>query len=136
MTPAEWSAILIALISAGLLKYAVDFAKWLRHRRVANSPEGQQVSSIATVDASLAVVARARDELEADNERIRRQLTEQDARYATELARRDAREAALQEEIIRLESKVREILSELEGLKRRHSSGPISDGRGFRAPSV
>jgi chromosome segregation ATPase len=139
VTPAEWTVILTTLISAGLLKAAIDLVKWIYKRRqdraVAASPEGQKAAQLATVDQSLAVVARARDELEADNERLRREITEKDARHASELAYRDAREAAYREEIVRLESKVREILAELEGLKRRHTTPRTDPGmRAVRPP--
>ncbi len=134
MTPAEWSAILIALISAGLLKYAVDFFKWLRSRKEQRTPEAARVATIATVDASLAVVARARDELAADNVRLRSQLTETDARHAAEMARRDLREKAMREEIAVLESKLRALLTEVENLKDRHLYDDLEDRRSRQVP--
>ncbi len=129
MTPAEWSAILIALITAGLLKYVVDFIKWLRDRHQQRSPEAQRAQSIATVEASLAVVARARDELEADNVRLRSQRSETDARHAAEMARRDLREKAMREEITVLESKLRALLAEVEKLKDQHTFDEIETTR-------
>ena len=134
MTGAEWTAIAIALIGAGILNYLKEFVKWWNSRQEANTPEGQQAANLATVDQSLAVVARARDELEADNSRLRGIIAEQDARFSAEIARRDAREASLQEEIVRLERKCREILSEIEGLKLRH--GPNTNPGGMAAVRV
>ena len=134
MTPAEWSAILIALIGAGLLKYAVDFFKWLKTRQEQKAPEAQRVQSIATVDASLAVVARARDELEADNVRLRSQLAETDARHAAEMARRDLREKAMREEITVLENKLRALLAEVEKLKDRHLYDDLAERQHRQTP--
>ncbi len=120
MTGIEWTPILVALIGAGLLKYAADLFKWLRTRKQANTPAALRQADIATVDLSLAVVARARDELEADNARLRSQLAETDARHAAEIARRDLREQAMRAEIDALERKLRALLSEVERLKDRH----------------
>ena len=119
MTPAEWSAILIALISAGLLKYAVDVLRWIKARRHAQSPEAQRSMAISTVDQSLAVVARARDELEADNDRLRKQLSESDARHEADRVRWEYRDQMRREEIEVLEAKLRQLLTEVEKLKDR-----------------
>ncbi len=129
MTPAEWSAILIALIGAGLLKYAVDFFKWLKSRREEQAPERQRAHTIATVDASLAVVARARDELEADNDRLRRQMAESDARHEDDRARWELRDKARREEIEVLERKLRALLHEVEKLKDQHTFDEIETTR-------
>ena len=120
MTPAEWSAILIALISAGLLKYAVDFLRWLKARQTAQTPAAQQAMAISTVDQSLAVVAKARDELEADNARLRAQMAESDARHEADRARWELRDKVRREEIEVLEAKLRSLLTEVEKLKDRH----------------
>jgi hypothetical protein len=119
MTPAEWTLILTTLITAGLLKYCVDFIKWLRARREAKTPEAQKITQIATVDQSLAVVARARDELEADNTRLRQQLHESDARHEADRVRWELRDKMRREEIEILESKLRQLLTEVEKLKDR-----------------
>jgi len=116
----EWTPILVALIAAGLLKYVADFFKWLRSRRAAKTPEAVTSTRIATVDQSLAVVARARDELEADNVRLRRERDEQDARHDADRARWELRDKARREEIEVLERKLRDLLSEVEKLKDRH----------------
>ncbi|MBP2323342.1 SMC interacting uncharacterized protein involved in chromosome segregation [Kibdelosporangium banguiense] len=121
MTPAEWIPILIALISAGLLKYAVDVIKWWTVRRKSKTPEGKQAANLATLDQSLAVVARARDELEADNARLRAQLAEADARHAVERMTWTEEKAAMKSEIHELERRLREMLAEIENLKLRHA---------------
>lgn len=125
MTPAEWTAILVALIAAGLLKYVMDFVKWLRSRHEASKPDAVRSSTIATVDQSLAVVARARDELEADNLRLRRERDEQDARHDADRARWELRDKARREEIEVLERKLRALLAEVEKLKDRHTFDEI-----------
>lgn len=129
MTPAEWSAILIALIGAGLLKYAVDFVKWLKSRRDEKAPEAIKAQHVATVDASLAVVARARDELEADNARLRAQMAESDARHEADRARWELRDKARREEIEVLERKLRALLAEVEKLKDQHLYEEIATTR-------
>ena len=132
MTLAEWTPIIVALITAGLLKYAADVVKWLAAKRKGQTTEGRQTASLSTADQTIALVARARDELESDNVLLRAMLQEERAasasreadliqRHAAEMARRDAREADYRAEIARLERKVREILSELESLKSRHT---------------
>jgi len=123
VTPAEWTAILIALISAGLLKYAVDAVKAFRLSRRAKTPEARGSQAIATVDQSLAVVAKARDELEADNARLRAQQAESDARHASERAEWVTERAALRSEIADLERRLREILTEVQSLRMR-ANGP------------
>ena len=131
MTPAEWSAILIALISAGLLKYLVDAIKAFRRGHLSKSPEALKGQQIATVDQSLAVVARARDELEADNARLRLQMAEQDARHEAERARWEVRDQARREEIEMLEVKLRQLLAEVEKLKDLHLYDALEARRAF-----
>jgi chromosome segregation ATPase len=139
VTPAEWTAILIALISAGLLKYAVDAVKAFRNRARARTPEALQATQIATVDQSLAVVARARDELEADNSRLRLQMAEAEARHEADRARWELRDKSRREEIEVLEAKLRQLLTEVEKLKDRHlydemearRARPRTDPNGF-----
>ncbi len=134
MTGIEWTPILVALIGAGLLKYAADLFKWLRTRKQANTPAALRQADIATVDLSLAVVARARDELEADNVRLRSQLAETDARHAAEMARRDLREKAMREEITVLENKLRALLAEVEKLKDRHLYDDLAERQHRQTP--
>lgn len=119
----NWNEVLIALIAAGLLKYAVDLIRWVNARRLAKTPDGRQAMTIATVDQSLTVVARARDELQEDNARLRETLTSERARYDQERIRWEAREKSMRAEIDALEQKLRDLLSEVENLKIRHNRG-------------
>jgi len=116
----NWTEVLVALIAAGLLKYAVDGLKWLAVRRRAGSHEARNSAAISTADQSLAVVAKARDELEADNARLRAEMAEKDARHDRERDRWEAKEVSMRREIDTLERKVRDILDELEQIKLRH----------------
>lgn len=131
MTPAEWTALIAVLGAAGAFSYLRDIIKWIAARRKGSTPEGRQSANIATVDQSLSVVARARDELEADNALVRAVLAEERAAHASEkadLIRRHANErgewhaekSAMRAEIDGLQSRLRAMLDELEELKRRH----------------
>lgn len=128
----NWTEIIVALIAAGLLKYLIDLGKWLRGRRRASSVQGRQSATITTVDQSLAVVARARDELESDNALLRAMLAEERASSASResdlIARHNqersvwaTEKAALKAEIADLERRLRELLAEVESLRRRAS---------------
>lgn len=130
MTGVEWTPVIVALITAGLLTYVRDAVKWLGVRRREQTPEGRQTMSIATVDQSLTVVAKARDELESDNALLRATLAEERAAHASErsdLIRRHAAErmqwgdekATLKAEIADLERRLREMLTEVENLRLR-----------------
>lgn len=132
MTPAEWTSVLVALIAAGLLKYAIDGIRWLSARRRARSPEARESLSMTTVDQSLTIVAKARDELEADNALLRAMLAEERAASASresDLIRRHASDrsewatekASMRAEIDNLQDRLRAMLDELEDLKRRHA---------------
>ena len=126
----EWTHVLIALIAAGLLKYAVDLCKWAYNRHKSNTSEGRQAVHVTTVDQSLAVVARARDELEADNALVRSMLQEERAasasreadlirRHTNERSEWHAEKAALRAEIDNLQTRLREMLTEVEKLRLR-----------------
>lgn len=117
----NWTPIIVALIAAGLLKYVIDGIRWFYHRYRGRSPERKQAAVISTVDQSLAVVAKARDELEADNARLRVQLAESDARHEVERARWGEEKAAMRNEINDLERRLRELLAEVQNLKTRHA---------------
>jgi len=129
VTPVEWTAIIVALIGAGLLKYAVDAYKGWKAGRLARTPEAVRATQIATVDQSLAVVARARDELEADNSRLRTQMAEAEARHDADRARWELRDKARRDEIEVLESKLRALLTEVEKLKDRHLYDDLESNR-------
>lgn len=130
----NWTEILVALIAGGLLTVARDAYKAFRFRRVQQLPEARQALTISTVDQSLAVVAKARDELEADNERLRRQQAEDHARYEADRARWELRESAMRAEIDALEQKLRDLLREVENMKDRHAFDEIEQRRGLFLP--
>lgn len=132
MTPVEWTAIIVALISAGLLKYAVDGYKGWKKGRLAKTPAALQAAQIATVDQSLAVVARARDELAEDNARLRTLMAESDARHEADRARWELRDKSRREEIEVLEAKLRALLTEVEKLKDRHLYDDLESNRRAR----
>lgn len=125
----DWTAVLVAAIGAGLLKFAADAIKWIKNWRAGKTSEARDALHVVTADQSLTVVARARDELEADNDRLRRQRAEDLARYEADRARWNLREAAMREEIDALERKLRALLSEVERLKDRHTFGEVDARR-------
>ena len=127
----EWTPILVALIAAGLLKYSVDLGKWAYARYKGGTIEGREATHVSTVDQSLAVVARARDELESDVALLRAMLQEERASSASreaDLIRRHAADrtewsrekSSMRAEIDGLQERLRAMLDELEDLKRRH----------------
>lgn len=125
----EWTPVLVALIAAGLFKAVVDGVRHLYNRYKKKhdeaTPDGRHAVLATTLDQSLAVVARARDELEADNVRLRAQMIEADARHEADRARWELRDKARREEIEVLERKLRALLAEVEKLKDRHTFDEI-----------
>jgi molecular chaperone GrpE (heat shock protein) len=128
----ELTPIIVALLAGGLLSYAAALCKWFVAWRQGATTEGRQAAHVTTVDQSLAVVARARDELEADNALLRATLAEQRAAHASEvsdLIQRQTTERALwsqeksglKAEIADLERRLREMLAEVENIRRRTS---------------
>ena len=108
----DWyTQIAVALIAGGGLKYLLD---WLRDRK------RKRDETPSEVDASLLTVSKARDELEADNARLRAERAEDHARHAGERAEWQRREAALRSEIEHLEARLRALLDEVTDLKRRN----------------
>ena len=115
----NFTTILVALLGAGLIGYAKDaYAAYRRYRRATN-PATQETIHVNLADQSLLVVVRARDELEADNVRLRATLDEERGRAAADRTEASRVRAADRAEIIALEAKVRDILRELEGIKDR-----------------
>lgn len=111
--------IIVALIAAGLLSYIRDAIKTWRDARKANTPSARDAATVAEVDASLVVVAKARDELEEDNRRLRLTISEERARHAEDRDRWDREKRALREEIDGLEHRLRALLAEVEQLRHR-----------------
>ena len=111
--------IVVALIAAGLLSYIRDAIKTWRNARKASEPSARDAATVAQVDASLVVVAKARDELEEDNLRLRQTISEERSRHAEDRDRWDKEKRALRAEIDGLESRLRLLLSEVEQLRSR-----------------
>jgi len=93
-----WIALFSIFSAGGGLKLAYDGMSAWRNR----IPK-----EMRRVDASVATVARARDELEADNDRIRVILTEERLRFAAERAEWTNERTRLYADIARLEAQIR-----------------------------
>lgn len=107
-TPDPWVAAVLTLLSAGGGKYAWDALRQWR----AETPKELRLAGV--VDANIATVARARDELAEDNMRLRQTLTEERAqrvadetRHATERARWLFDQERLRADVERLENQIR-----------------------------
>lgn len=115
------TTIVVALISGGLLSYGKDAVKGYRARKDAATPEAREALAVGVADKSLLVVAKARDELEEDNARLRVTIVEERNRHAEDRAQWVAEKARLRAEIDALEGKLRALLSEVEDLRHRTS---------------
>lgn len=119
------TAIIIALVAAGALDWARALVKARGDRKqlalATSSPEGRASASLDFADQSILVVAKARDELEADNDRLRSALTDERTARATDADRhskereewRREREA-MRAEIDALETRLRTIRERLD----------------------
>lgn len=93
-----WIALFTAFSTGGGLKLAYDLIRaW----------KSQVPREMRRVDASIASVSRARDELEADNDRLRAVLEEDRIRFAAERAEWMTERMALRQDIARLEAQIR-----------------------------
>jgi SMC interacting uncharacterized protein involved in chromosome segregation len=111
--------LLGVLLSAGLARWAGGQVKaWTvrRRQRLQDTVEKRHMSEI---DGSLLTVVRARDELEDDNRRLREQLVEERRMRVEDQLRHEQERGALRAEIDRLETKLRELLLEVQHLKER-----------------
>lgn len=108
LTPDPWVAGVLALLTGGGAKFIYDtFRQWR------NAPPRAARNQIV-VDANIATVARARDELEEDNTRLRVMLMESNAQRA-EMERLHSEERArwlfdqqrLRADVDRLEERLR-----------------------------
>jgi hypothetical protein len=80
-TPDPWVTLFSAVMTGGVAKYVYDVYKDWRAR------PPKELASSTVVDASIATIARARDELEEDNARLRLTLAEERNQFNTERAR-------------------------------------------------
>lgn len=113
--------IIVALIGAGLLGFVRDGIRGFRARKAAGSPTARETLAVGVADASLLVVAKARDELEEDNARLRVSIVEERNRHAEDRAQWAREKAALRGEIDSLEAKLRGLLDEVTALRSRTS---------------
>lgn len=80
MMKLDITAVIVALISFGALDWARSLVQNRGQKKrlalATSSPEGRAHAQLEFADQSILVVAKARDELEADNDRLRATLTE------------------------------------------------------------
>lgn len=93
-----WVTLFGIFSTGGGIKLAFDaYKQW----------KSQVPRELRTVDASIATVARARDQLEDDNARLRTERDDDRIRFAAERAEWAAERLALRNDIARLEQQVR-----------------------------
>lgn len=116
--------LLVALLAAGILNFVRDGVKWYRDRRRANQPQQVEAArvheGVRQADESVIVIARARDQLAADNAALRAEREETAKRHAAERAEWQAERTELRDEIDELEAKLRAALGEVQALKIKH----------------
>lgn len=123
--------LLAAALGAGLLTLLERGVKSAIARRRASLPEvkaqRQIHDAVAAADQSIAVVARARDELAEDNRLLRAQNMADRQRYDRDRddwrfdrAQWDAERTEMRNELKRMEATLRTSLAELEGLKAKY----------------
>lgn len=76
---------------------------WRAHQEARVTPREREQASI---DASILTVARARDELEADNDRLRQAAREREAQHAVEVERLTAEIIRYREHVADLEARI------------------------------
>lgn len=109
--------VVVALIGAGLLSYGRDSLRAWKARRDQRLPSARDAISVREADASLLVVAKARDELEEDNRRLRVTISEERHRHAEDRATWAQEKSVLRGEIDALEAKLRALLAEVTALR-------------------
>lgn len=103
-----WFWLISILLTGGAGKSLFDFVKDWRAR----PSKGER--QVATIDASIVTVAKARDELAEDNARLRAMLDEERTRHDGDRARWDAERASLRREIEELREQIRRERDEAE----------------------
>lgn len=108
-------------VRAIIAKYRASRPEAIERRKIHNA--------VAEADESLAVVARARDELEEDNARLRTQMIEERQRYDKDRdywrlrdSEREQENAAMRAELTKMEGRLREALDEVLQLKARFNA--------------
>src|SRR5690349_11923169 len=120
-TPDPWVALAAALMTGGGLKYGYETWKDWK-----NQPP-REMTQNTFVDASIATIARARDELAEDNARLRAMLSEERAQFNAErvryLADIDRLEAQIRAERDDFALRYQSLLDRVRALKERPSFG-------------
>lgn len=108
MTPPTdnpWLWLISLLLAGGGGKFLYDTVRDIRNQ-IRNQPDKSQ-RHVATLDASLVTVARARDELEEDNSRLRAILAEERSRWDSERTTWNTERSSLRAEIEELKAQIR-----------------------------
>jgi chromosome segregation ATPase len=102
-TPGQpwWVYMIMGLLSTGSGKFIWDTYKDWR------SQPSKVMRESTDIDASIVTVARARDELEADNVRLRQELIESEERHSRERERWLGDQERLRADVARLEAQIR-----------------------------
>lgn len=127
--------VLAVILSVGVLNVAERGIRSLIARRRASRPEAierQKVhDAVAQADESIAVVAKARDELAEDNQRLRDQSAVDRQRYDKDLGALRLRVSELEterrvmrDEIDSMENRLRQALGEIDAMKARYGIKP------------
>jgi predicted RNase H-like nuclease (RuvC/YqgF family) len=134
-----WYALLYALLLAGFGKYLIDFFRLIKRHWSASRPEmvaeAQVHRQVEIANQSVVTVTRSTERLEADNERLRQEITEISERYSADrqawwtertqlvaehvAARLECRKEieALKDDVDELEGKWRAALDQLAGMR-------------------
>lgn len=106
------------IVSTGLGGFLVRELRDWRNRRRNRRTDADRVRE--DIDGNILTVVKARDELEADNGRLRDEIRETNTRHAHDRAEWSRERTALRAEIEHLEAKLRALLDEVTDLKTRH----------------
>lgn len=96
-----WVWLVGLIMTTGTAKVIFD-----GFRDFLNRPSKSQ-QHVATIDASIITVARARDELVEDNQRLRDEITELRQRHAEDRTRWENEKTAFRREIAELQERIR-----------------------------
>lgn len=125
----EWATLIINwILGGGVLALIVRGVHWIIRWKRSSEParlQQQQVhAAVAAADESLMAASRARQGLEADNDRLRREIIDTNVRHAEERERwkveRSEERAEFRAEIEQIEGQLRSTQDELQALKARH----------------
>ena len=121
----NWLVTLVAAaLGAGALDMVRQGIRWVLTRRRQSTPEAKEArrihEAVAQADESIVVVARTRDALVADNQRLREEIMEINARRIAERAEWAAERAELRAELEAMERRREAALAEVQALKAKH----------------